>query len=457
MRRCIQRYLIHREDALITVEERPMEPADQPRPTSRISGFYRMSFDERMDVLVQQGILADEDVDYLRSRRGGLPFEVADNMIENAIGVLELPLGLGLNFLIDGTDYVVPMAVEEPSVVAAVSHIAKLVRDTGGFETSYDSSTMIGQIQVVGCDDWEAARRSIAEHSDELMAKANTFDPGLVERGGGCVGMETRLLERGEFRSMLVIHLYVDCVDAMGANAINTMVEGIAADVEEITGGSVFLRILSNLADRRVARASCRIPLENLDWHGFEGSEVARGIELASQFAELDPYRAATHNKGIMNGVSPVAIATGNDWRAIEAGAHAFAARSGQYGPLATWRIDGDALVGEIALPLALGIVGGPIKIHPTVQLVHRILRIETAGELARVIAAVGLAQNLGALKALATEGIQRGHMSLHARSVAVTAGATDAEVDACVEALVECGEIKVDRAREILDEMRSG
>lgn len=440
---------------MITVKERPMEPNDQPRPSSRISGFYKMSFDERMNALVEHGILDEGDVDFLRSRKGGLPFEVADNMIENAIGVLELPLGLGLNFQIDGTDYVVPMSVEEPSVVAAVSHIAKLARASGGFETGYDASMMIGQIQVVGCDDWGAARQALEDHADELIAKANTFDPALVDCGGGAVGLETRLLDEGEYRTMLIVHLLVDCVDAMGANAINTMVEGIAEDVERLTGGSVFLRILSNLADRRVARATVRLPVESLAWRGYSGEDVAEGIELASEFASKDPYRAATHNKGIMNGVSSVAIATGNDWRAIEAGAHAFAARDGRYGPLATWHVEGGHLVGEIEIPLAVGIVGGPIKIHPTVQLAHRILRIESAGELARVMAAVGLAQNLGALKALATEGIQRGHMSLHARSVAATAGATDAELDACVEALVECGEIRVDRAREILDAMR--
>ena len=433
-------------------ERRPSE-----RPTSRIAGFYRMGFDERLATLIDHGILDDDDAQYLRTRRGGLPFEVADNMIENVIGVLELPLGLGLNFVIDDREYVVPMAVEEPSVVAAVSHIARLVRDAGGFHTETPSSTMIGQIQVVGCDDWEAASLAVERAAPELIAHANTLDAPLVAAGGGAVGIETRLLHGGDYRTMLIVHIHVDCVDAMGANAVNTMAEGLAPQIETLTGGRVFLRILSNLADRRTVRARCRIPVENLDWHGFTGREVAEGIELASEFASLDPYRAATHNKGIMNGISAVAIATGNDWRAIEAGAHAFAARGGQYGPLATWRIDDDALIGEIEVPAVVGIVGGPIKIHPTVQLVHRVLRISSADELARVMAAVGLAQNMAAIKALATEGIQQGHMALHARSVAVSAGASAEEIAPCVEKLIACREIRVARARTILRELRKG
>lgn len=447
--------MIRTDEIERTMSKLESSPAAK-RPSSRIAGFYRMSFDERLETLVERGILEDDDAQYLRARRGGLPFEVADNMIENVVGVLELPLGLGLNFLVDGRDYVVPMAVEEPSVVAAVSHIAKLVRESGGFETDEPGSTMIGQIQVVGCDDWEAARVAVERAAPELLAHANTLDPPLVAAGGGATGLETRLLQGGDYRTMLIVHIHVDCVDAMGANAVNTMAEGLAPEIERLTGGQVFLRILSNLAVHRAVRARCRIPLADLDWHGFSGREVAEGIELASEFAELDPYRAATHNKGIMNGISSVAIATGNDWRAIEAGAHAFAARHGQYGPLATWRVDDDCLVGEIEVPAVVGIVGGPIKIHPTVQLAHRVLRIESAGELARVMAAVGLAQNMAAIKALATEGIQRGHMSLHARSVAVSAGATESEVARCVERLIESGEIRIPRARAILAEMRS-
>lgn len=431
----------------------------QHRPTSRIPGFYKMTFAQRMQELLQRGVVAQADVDYLSNRRGGLPFEVADNMIENAVGVLELPLGLGLNFLIDEREYIVPMAVEEPSVVAAVSHVARLVRDAGGFHTETPESTMIGQIQVVGCNDWEAAAAAIEGAREELLAKANTFDAPLVAAGGGAVGIETRMLNgpKGrDFRTMLVVHVLVDCVDAMGANAVNTIAEGLAPEIERLTGGRVFLRILSNLAARRTAKARCAIDVEQLAWHGYAGHEVAEGIELASEFAELDPYRAATHNKGIMNGISAVAIATGNDWRAIEAGAHAFAARDGQYRPLATWRIERARLIGEIEVPAVVGIVGGPIKIHPTVQLAHRILRIDSAQELARVMAAVGLAQNMAAIKALATEGIQRGHMALHARAVAVAAGATTDELQPCVDALIAGGEIREDVARQVLQRLRN-
>lgn len=425
------------------------------RPSSRIPGFYDRPLDERLTELVERGVLSDESAAFLRSRSGGVPTDVVDNMVENAIGVLELPLGLGLNFVINGRDYIVPMAIEEPSVIAGVSHVANLVRRSGGFDASSDATTMIGQIQVTDVPDLEVARRRVAEATEELVALANSFDEPLRRCGGGAHSIETRVLAAASQPAMLIVHLYVDCVDAMGANAVNTMVEGLAPRVEELTGGSVFLRILSNLADRRTARASCRIPVEHLDWHGFEGRDVARGIALASAFAEADPYRAATHNKGVMNGVSAVCIATGNDWRAVEAGAHAFAARSGHYGPLATWRVEGEELVGTIEIPVAVGTIGGPIRIHPTVQIVHEILRVSGARELGEVMAAVGLAQNMAALKALATEGIQRGHMSLHARSVALSAGAREDELTEVVAELVACGDVKIDRAREILRRMR--
>ena len=290
----------------------------------------------------------------------------------------------------------------------------------------------------------------------ELIDRANAFEPNMVERGGGARDVEVRVLDNGRDQKMLVVHLLIDCCDAMGANLVNTMAEGIASRVEELTGGQVFLRILSNLADRRLVKARCRIPFADLAWKDFTGEEVARGIELASQFAELDPYRAATHNKGIMNGMGAVCIATGNDWRALEAGAHAYCCRDGQYGPMATWWIEEDAyLVGELCVPMQIGVVGGPIKLHPTVQLAHRILGISTAGELAQVIGAVGLAQNMAAVKALATTGIQRGHMSLHARSVAATAGATSAELDTLVDMLIADGDIKIARAEELLVELR--
>ena len=391
------------------------------RPSSRIPGFYKADLTGRLAELAQRGIISEADVEYLTSRSGGVPFEVVDKMVENAIGVLELPLGLGLNFVVNDRDYVVPMAVEEPSVIAAVSHIANLVRGAGGFTAECPRSTMIGQIQVVDCPNVDEARRTIEGATQELLTRANELDATLVGCGGGAVKLETRVVGDGDLPTMLVVHLHVDCADAMGANAVNTMVEGIAPRVEELTGGRVFLRILSNLADLRLARASCRIPLEQLDWHGYAGAEVAAGVVLASQFASADPYRATTHNKGVMNGISAVCLATGNDWRAVEAGAHAYASRSGQYSPLATWRVEDDALVGRIELPLAVGIIGGPIRVHPTVMLAHRILAVSSASELASVMAAVGLAQNLGALKALATEGIQRGHMQLHARKRGIT------------------------------------
>lgn len=432
------------------------EPTQERRPTSRISGFYRMSMDQRLECLLEHGIIDADDVRVLRERDGGLDHETANKMVENCVGTFELPLGLGLNFMINGNDYVVPMAVEEPSVIAAVSHCAKIVRQSGGFESECTSNVMIGQVQVVGCSDFEAAKNAILAHRSELVELANSFEPNMVARGGGAKDIEVRLLDGGDYRKMLVVHLLIDAVDAMGANLINTMAEGIAPRVEELTGGEVFLRILSNLADKRLVRSRCEIPFSELAWKGYGGREVAEGIAYASQFAETDPYRATTHNKGIMNGISSVCIATGNDWRAVEAGCHAYCCRDGQYRPMAVWYIEDECLVGELEVPMQVGTVGGPIRLHPTVQLAHRVLRVDTAAELAEVIGAVGLAQNLGALKALATEGIQRGHMSLHARSVAATAGATSDEMGQLVERLIDCGEIKVSRAEELLAELRS-
>ncbi|CAN0466672.1 unnamed protein product, partial [Laminaria digitata] len=296
---------------------------------------------------------------------------------------------------------------------------------------------------------------AVLSHKQELLDRANALHPNMAERGGGAKDIEVRVLDGNKYQSMLVVHLLIDCCDAMGANLINTMAEGIAPRVEELTEGSVFLRILSNLADRRLVRARCKIPFADLAWKEFSGEEVARGIELASQFAEVDPYRATTHNKGIMNGIGAVCIATGNDWRAIEAGAHAYCCRDGQYRPMAVWWIEEGHLIGQLEIPMQVGTVGGPIKLHPTVQLAHKILGTQTANELAEVMGAVGLAQNMAAVKALATTGIQRGHMSLHARSVAAIAGATTEELDALVEMLIEDGEIKVHRAQQLLDKLR--
>lgn len=424
---------------------------------SRISGFYRLDRDERLQILRDRGFLDDEGLEHLQSQGAGLDFETADTMIENAIGTFELPLGLGLNFTVNGRDFVVPMAIEEPSVVAAVSHSAKIVRQAGGFDATCENSLMIGQIQVLDCPDPEEARQQLVGARSALLSRANELHPKMVDRGGGAQDLEVRVLERHDGSEMLVVHLLVDVCDAMGANLVNSMAEGIAPEVEELTGGTVSLRILSNLADRRLVHAECSIPLERLDWKDFDGREVAEGIQNASEFAELDPYRAATHNKGIMNGMGAVCIATGNDWRALEAGAHAYSCQNGQYRPMATWHIDEESrLVGQLTVPVQLGTVGGPTQLHPTVKVAHRMLDVSGATELGEVIGAVGLAQNLGALKALATEGIQRGHMALHARSVAATAGARADEIDEVVDRLVEGDdEVKVRRAKEILAELR--
>ena len=424
--------------------------------TSRFPRFYEKTLDERLKILKENGFISADEHAYLKGRSGGLPFSVADEMVENAIGVLELPLGVATNFLINDKDYIIPMAVEEPSVIAAVSHIAKIVRKKGGFEAQSSEPVMIGQIQVVNLPDQQAAIAAIHSERESLLEMANACDPKLISLGGGARDIEVRWLEGEHHRPMLIVHLLVDCRDAMGANLINTMTEKLAPKIEELTKGSVYLRILSNLADKRLAKSRCRIPFENLAWRSFSGKEVAEGVQIASEFAIADPYRAATHNKGIMNGISAVCIAAGNDWRAVESGAHAYAARSGQYGPLATWTVEGEYLVGKIELPMAVGIVGGTLRVHPSVQTNMSILGISSANELAEIMATVGLAQNLAALKALATEGIQRGHMSLHARSVALSAGANEDEIEKVVEAMIDCGEVRIDRAEDILKEIRA-
>jgi hydroxymethylglutaryl-CoA reductase len=427
-----------------------------PSFTSRLPGFYKLKLADRIAKIANVCKLSDEESAALFSH-GGLPLEMADQMIENAVGILGLPLGLGLNFQVNGRDYLVPMAVEEPSVIAAVSFAAKIVREGGGFTASADESVMIAQVQVTGYGDPIQAQNNLLAAKDEFLALANSFHPAMQRRGGGAKDMEVRLLDPPEGSSgepILVVHLLLDTQDAMGANLINTVAEGIAPYVEKKTGGKVFLRILSNLADKRLARAECRIPVPALADFGMSGDEVAQGIAQASRFALADPYRAATHNKGVMNGIDAVAIATGNDWRAIEAGAHAFACKNGKYGPLSTWTLEEGKLVGRIELPLAVGTVGGPIKVHPHVRLMHRILGVQGARELAEVMAAVGLAQNLAALRALGSVGIQKGHMALHARCVAVEAGARGEQVERLADLLVKAGHIKVDKARELLKDL---
>ncbi|HJQ83707.1 MAG TPA: hydroxymethylglutaryl-CoA reductase, degradative [Candidatus Binatia bacterium] len=394
--------------------------------TSRLPGFHALPLEERRRRIARMYGLSPGDLRSLRGEEGLVP-ESADAMIENAIGTFELPLGLGLNLVVNGRDYVVPMAVEEPSVVAALSLAGKIVRGAGGFTAEADPPTMIAQVQVARYGDPEVAAGRILAAKPRLLALANRFHPTMVRRGGGARDIEVRILPAPEgagSEPLLIVHLLIDTREAMGANLVNTAAEGIAPLLEELTGGKVYLRILSNLADRRLARASCRIPLRALADFGMAGDEIAEGIVQASRFATADPYRAATHNKGIMNGIDAAAIATGQDWRAIEAGAHAFACRGGRYQPLSTWSVADGALCGRIELPLALGTVGGSIRLHPVVRIALKLLRVTGARELAMVFAAVGLAQNFAALRALGSVGIQQGHMALHARCVATAAGA---------------------------------
>ncbi|MCY1021514.1 hydroxymethylglutaryl-CoA reductase, degradative [Pyxidicoccus sp. MSG2] len=421
--------------------------------TSRLAGFHKLPMEERLAQLARMFRLTPEELQQLRGTASLEPV-LANQMIENAVGTFSLPLGLGLNMQVNGRDYLVPMAVEEPSVVAAVSFAAKIVREAGGFTAEADESMMIGQIQVTRYGDPTVATENILAHKEQILALANSFHPSMVARGGGARDVEVRVLPapegpRGE--PLLIVHVLIDTQEAMGANLINTVAEGVAPLIEQITGGKVYLRILSNLADRRLARAMCRIPLAQLADFNMPGEEIAEGIAQASRFAEADPYRAATHNKGVMNGIDSVAIATGQDWRAIEAGAHAFACRGGQYRPLSTWYLEEGHLVGRIELPMALGTVGGPIKVHPGVQMSLKLMRTTNVRELSMVFAAVGLAQNFAALRALGSVGIQKGHMALHARCVAVTAGARGHWVEKIANLLVKAGHVKVEKARELL------
>ncbi len=427
---------------------------EEARIDSRIPEFYKLDTLERLRQIQGEVGLTDEEVAILWGSKG-LDVSQADRMSENVIGTFSLPLAIAVNFLINGRDYLVPMAIEEPSVVAAASHAAKLVRQGGGFVAESSSSLMIGQIQILGLDDVQDARRRLLAERERLLTVADQQDPIIVGLGGGARDLEVRIIPESLAGPMLVLHLIYDCRDAMGANAINTAVEALAPLVEEITGGQVRLRILSNLADKRLARARAVVPMEALAMDGLEGHEVAQRIVEAYALAAVDPYRAATHNKGIMNGIDAVLIATGNDWRAVEAGAHAYAARSGHYGSLSTWETDAAGnLVGTLEAPMAVGLVGGATKAHPTARVALKVLGVETAQELAEVIVAAGLAQNLAALRALATEGIQRGHMELHARNVAIGAGASGDLIDKVATRMVEDRVIRLDKAEEILKEM---
>ena len=423
---------------------------------SRIAGFYNLTLDQRRAKLTDAANQTPPELAAWTS--GGLSPEAADHMIENVIGMHALPVGIGLNFQVNGRDVLVPMVIEEPSVVAGASFMAKLARAGGGFHATVSAPHMIGQMQVINLSNVEEARLKIYEHKAELLAEADTIDPVLKKFGGGARDLEVRLIEDSPIGGFLVIHLIYDVRDAMGANAVNTACERLAPQVEQITGGKVHLRILSNLADRRIARARCAIPVKELEMVGqngilsYSGDQVRDGIIAAYAFAAADPYRAATHNKGIMNGVDAVVIATGNDWRAIEAGAHAYAARSGRYTSLSTWNkgANGD-LVGTLEMPMAVGIIGGATKVHPAARAALRLMGVKTASELAEIIVAVGLAQNMAALRALATEGIQRGHMSLHARQVAIAAGATGEQIEKIAAQLVAEKMVRIDRAEELV------
>ncbi len=418
--------------------------------SSRIAGFYNKTISERITEIANQAGLTPEDLSPWQD--GGISLEAADHMIENVIGLHSLPLGIGLNFLINGKDVLIPMTVEEPSVVAGASFMAKLARAGGGFFTTSTQPEMIGQMQVLDVDDIYSARLKILENKAELINAADSIDPVLKKFGGGARDLEVRLINDSPIGPFLVVHLIYDVRDAMGANAVNTACEKLAPTIASITGGRVHLRILSNLADRRISRARCVIPVEDLAFGEFSGERVRDGIIEAYAFAASDPYRAATHNKGIMNGVDAVVLATGNDWRAIEAGAHAYAARNGTYTSLSTWSKDKDGnLTGTLEMPMAVGIVGGATKVHPAAQAAVKLMQIKTATELAEIIVAVGLAQNLAALRALATEGIQRGHMGLHARQVAIAAGATGDLVDKVAAQMVAEKTVRIDRAEDIL------
>lgn len=438
--------------------------------TSRIPGFYKMTLEQRrakiMEELASEPGTVPTPETLSPFTTGGLSSDIASHMIENVIGTYDLPLGIGLNFVVNGRDVLIPMVIEEPSVVAGASFMAKLARAGGGFLAESTEPLMIGQLQVLQVESLQEAAQTVLEQKSELIEYVDSTESSLKSRGGGARDLEVRVFESSPIGPFLVVHLLYDVRDAMGANAVNTACERLAPKVEAITGGKVHLRILSNLADRRIARAQCTIPAKELAFEtvgqvgnlSYSGEEVRDGIIAAYAFAAVDPYRAATHNKGIMNGVDAVVLATGNDWRAIEAGAHAYAARSGRYTSLSTWNQDADGnLVGTLEMPMAVGIVGGATKVHPAVQAALKLMGVKSARELAEIIVSVGLAQNMAALRALATEGIQRGHMSLHARQVAMAAGANGELIEKIAAQMVSEKVIRIDRAEEILKFLETG
>ena len=415
---------------------------------SELPNFKNKSPQQRLDIIIENSNLTKNEITAL-SGPNSLPIETADGMVENVIGKFELPLGIATNFLINGKDYLIPMAVEEPSIIAAASHMAKIIRKAGGFRTSNAEPIMRAQIQILYVSDPNKAKQRILDAARELIELANSKDTTLIKLGGGCKGLEVQIFENTPIGSMVILHLLVDVRDAMGANIVNTMAEALAPTVEKITGGKVRLRILSNLADLRLAKVEVQVPINLLKYKHFSGLEVASRIIETATLAEVDPYRAATHNKGIMNGIDPVGLATGNDWRALEAGAHAWAAQSGHYKSLSKWRLDAckKNLSGSLEMPVAVGIVGGATKTHPTARACVKLLGVKSAGELAQILVAVGLAQNMAALRALATEGIQKGHMALHAKNIAIAAGATDKNIKAVMQYMLATSDISLDNA----------
>jgi len=423
---------------------------------ARLQGFSQLSPLDRLNVIKSFAELSDEEIHALQGGEGALSLESADKMIENVIGTFNLPLGIADNFQINGRDILIPMVVEEPSIVAATSYGAKLVRKGGGFQASHTDPLMIGQVQLVEIPDPDKAQEDILLYKEEIIALANQSSSTLITLGGGARDLEMAFFPSSPMGPMLIVHLLVDCRDAMGANAVNGMAERVAPLLQQISKGRAYLRIISNLSDRRLARARAVVPLTALARGSFSGEEVAKGIMWAYAFAAVDPYRATTHNKGILNAIDPLLVATGNDWRAVEAGAHAYASRKGHYGPLSTWEYDSEGLVGTIEIPLAVGIVGGATKVHPGVQAALKLLGVKSASELADICACVGLASNLAALRALATEGVQRGHMYLHARQIALSAGASGKLVDEIVRLMIEENNIKLTRAQELLSKLQN-
>lgn len=422
-------------------------------PKSQTKKFYHLTLSERLACLTQKAALTPDEQAAI-SGAGGLTAEAADHMIENAVGTFNLPLGIAQNFIVNGREILVPMTTEEPSVIAGASFMAKLAQSTGGFYASSTAPEMIGQIQLLDLADPARARLTLLENKEALLAEVADIDPILNKLGGGPRDIEVRLIENSPIGNFLVIHLIYDVRDVMGANAVNTAVEHLTPYIEALTGGRVHLRILSNLADRRLARACVTIRTADLAFEGYTGKKVRDGIIEAWAFAASDPYRAATHNKGIMNGIDAVVLATGNDWRAVEAGAHAFAALNGRYTSLSTWSKNarGD-LAGTLEMPMAVGTVGGATRVHPTAKACLKLMGVKTAAELSEIIVSVGLAQNLAALRALATEGIQRGHMTLHARQVAIAAGASGEQIEQLADQLVAEKTVRIDRAEEIMRE----